>query len=263
MADTTTSNYSFVKPEVGASEDTWGGKLNGNWDDLDALLGGTTVVTGIKMDDTLSVVDDADNSKVAQFQVSGITTSTTRTFTFPDASGTLSLTSDVLDEDDMATDSATRPPSQQSVKAYVAPYEDGEDALTGVTTADFTSIPSGTNEIVVMISSASRPSGSLFVIQIGTGGTPTISGYNATYGNVTIATGFLVANAASSESCTGVARLARVPGTNKWLFTYDGFRDGTVTQDQARGFVTLSGELDNIRFNGPFDAGGWSIRCWK
>lgn len=44
MADTTTTNYSFVQPEVGASEDTWGGKLNQNWADLDALLGGVTNV---------------------------------------------------------------------------------------------------------------------------------------------------------------------------------------------------------------------------
>lgn len=52
MPDSTTVNYGLVKPEVGASDDTWGTKLNANWTSIDAIVKAIETSVGAKLPST-------------------------------------------------------------------------------------------------------------------------------------------------------------------------------------------------------------------
>lgn len=135
------ATFSYTAPTVGGSEDTWGTTLNTNWSNLSTFLGSLdsaelAVLDGITATTAeLNILDGAVVT-VAEINVLDGDTAATAT-TLVDADrlvanddgtmvqvamtdiSTYAFTALSIDEDDMVSDSDTKLPTQQSVKAYV------------------------------------------------------------------------------------------------------------------------------------------------
>lgn len=182
---------------------------------------------------------------------------------------------DFKDEDDMASNSATAVPSQQSVKAYVDANGGGTSgtaqASTSGTAIDFTSIPAGTNQIIIMFNGVSTNGTSNWLVQIGDSGGIEATGYaggaNVTTGGGATAggnftTGYGIYSNLAAHVLHGHMILTHV-GSNVWVSSHSlGASNGTYAFNGG-GAKTLSAELDRVRITtvsgDTFDAGSINI----
>lgn len=139
-------------------------------------------------------------------------------------------------------------------------------ATTSGTTKDFTSIPASVRRITVVANGVSSGGTSNLLVQAGTGGSPTTTGYVSGahgYSNTfaTSTAGFLMsASFDATNPMSGLMEIMNISG-NIWVAS---FSTGTaVVAANGGGNVTLAGVLDNIRFTtvsgDTFDAGSVTI----
>ena len=142
-------------------------------------------------------------------------------------------------------------------------------ASTSGTSKDYTSIPSWVKRITVMFTSVSLSGTSHFLFQIGTGGTPTTSGYvssslgvdTAGSPGVTSTAGFVFYAGTAATAYNGIYNFVNLTG-NTWVNT--GMQNGGTRVTTSAGTVALGGVLDNLRIttvNGTdtFDLGTVNI----
>jgi hypothetical protein len=237
-----------------------------------ASLSSTKAASGANTD-IVSLNSPAIGAATATTQTAGDNTTKVATTAFVSTAVTGSLVFASLAEAQAGTNTtkAVSPSTMQNGKSV----QQAMVAVTSGTSKDFTSIPSWVTEIFVFFKNVSLTGSANFLIQPGTGGSPTVSGYSSYYGYVvndtnastlSSTTGFGVSGGNPAGTLNGFIHLVLMDSaTNTWTSSHSMGSIGSTAVVLGGGSVALSGVLDMVRVTSttgtdPFDAGNLSIR---